>query len=113
MGPSTTIEGPFVESGTSLEEMQKKVGEAVAEAKDNQITELIDGVKDDKEVDPVKLAELDRAMTEAQKQLIMRQFLKEMLRQKRRRSQATKKKVTPGARKKKRQSAKAARKKNR
>lgn len=96
-----------------LEAAKKSTGEAIAAAKDSEIEALVDSVKDDKTVDPEKLAELDMAMNEAQKQLIMRQFLKEMIRQKRRRSQATKKKVTPTARRKKRQSAKAARKKNR
>ena len=96
-----------------LEDVKKSAGDAIAAAKNKNIADMIEGVKDDKEVDPVKLAELDRSMTDEQKQIIMRQFINEIMRQRRRKSQATKKKVTPTARKKKRQSAKAARKKNR
>lgn len=96
-----------------LEAAKKSTGEAIAAAKDSEIEALVDSVKDDKTVDPEKLAELDMAMTEEQKQIIMQQFINDILRKKRRSSQATKKKVAPSVKKKKRQAAKAARKKNR
>jgi hypothetical protein len=101
------------EDVADAKEMAKSLGEKIADQQKHKVEDLIDEVKSDNHVDKEKLAELDRSMTNAQKQEIMRQFIMDAIRRKRRRSKATKKKVTPKQRKTKRSIQRASRRKNR